>query len=152
MNTDHRLLLYSGLTILMWGLWGFFGKLALERKMAPTSIFLVETLVSAALAIPLFLILVHGQGAQSPAASFNAFGLLSGVALALGLFFYYLALQQGRVSIVVPLTATYPVVAALLGVGLLGERPSLTQWLGVLLVVTGAALLLSGPLAEAPRE
>ena len=48
--------------------------------------------------------------------------------------------------------AAYPVVAALLGHGLLGERLSLTQWLGVLLVVTGAVLLLSGPLTQAPQE
>ena len=136
----------------MWGLWGFFGKLALERKMPPTTIFLVETLLSAALAVPLYLFVVYRQDAPGSASSINIFGLLSGAALAFGLLFYYLALREGRVSIVVSLTATYPVVAALLGYGFLGERLSLAQWLGVLLVVTGAVLLLSGPLTEAPQE
>lgn len=149
MNSDHRVLLLSGLTIVMWGLWGFFGKLALERKMAPTAVFLAETLVSVALAVPIFLLLVYRQGA--PPSSVNLFGILSGAALALGLLFYYLALESGRISVVVPLTASYPVVAALLGVVVLGERPSLTQWLGVALVVAGVVLLLSGPVRVGSR-
>jgi hypothetical protein len=33
--------------ILMWGFWGFCGKLALEKNMAPTSIFLAEVFISA---------------------------------------------------------------------------------------------------------
>ena len=150
MNSDHRVLLLSGLTIVMWGLWGFFGKLALERKMAPTAVFLAETLVSVALAVPLFLLLVYRQGGRPPS-SVNIFGILSGAALALGLLFYYLALEGGRVSVVVPLTATYPVAAALLGVAALGERPSASQWLGVALVVAGVMLLLSGPVKAGPR-
>lgn len=145
MNTDNRTLLFSFLTILMWGLWGFFGKLALERKMAPTTIFVAETLISALIAVPLFLIIVYSQNARPLQSTLNVYGLLSGAVLALGLLFYYLALEEARVSVVVPLTATYPVVAALLSYAFLGERPSLAQWVGVLLVITGAALLLSGP-------
>jgi uncharacterized membrane protein len=55
------------------------------------------------------------------------------------------------VSIIVPLTATYPVVAALLGVAILGERPSLSQWIGIILIIMGAVLLLSSPLKDATR-
>ena len=149
MNSDHRVLALSALTIVMWGLWGFFGKLALERKMAPAAVFLAETLVSVALAVPLFLLLVYRQEARP--SSVNVFGILSGAALALGLLFYYLALEGGRMSVVVPLTATYPVVAALLGVAALGERPTASQWLGVVLVVAGVLLLLSGPVKAGSR-
>ena len=149
MNTDHRVLALSLTTVVMWGLWGFFGKMALDRKMAPAAVFLVEILVSAALAVPLSLLLVYRQDARP--AAVNLFGVLSGAALALGLLFYYLALEGGQVSVVVPLTATYPVVAALLGVGVLGERPSASQWLGVALVIAGVILLLSGPVKAGSR-
>jgi transporter family protein len=152
MNNDYRLLLFSGLTVLMWGLWGFFGKLALERKMAPTTIFLAEVLISAACAVPLWLVLLKTQNAPSPFSSWNVFGLLSGAGLAIGLLFYYLALQGGQASVIVPLTSTYPIVAVLLSAAVLGERPSLTQWLGVILVVTGVTLLLNGPVAASPQR
>lgn len=117
--------------------------------MPPTSIFLAETLIGAALAVPIFLINLYKQNAQPQ--TFNAFGLLSGAVLALGLLFYYLALEESRVAMVVPLTATYPVVSALLGYALLGERPSPLQWVGIILVVAGAALLLSGPMKVTQR-
>jgi transporter family protein len=147
MNSGNRPLLFAFLTILMWGLWGFFGKLALERKMAPTTVFLAETLISALVAIPLFIAL-YRQNPQPVQSSLNVYGLLSGAVLALGLLFYYLALEHARVSVIGPLTATYPAVAVLLSYAFLGERPTLTQWLGVILVITGAALLFSGPYAS----
>jgi transporter family protein len=81
-----------------------------------------------------------------PHASWNIFGLISGAGLALGLLFYYMALEKGEVSIVVPLTAIYPIVSVLLGCIILKEKPSTLQWIGVFLVVAGAVLLLSGPL------
>jgi hypothetical protein len=51
MSIDYRLLLFAGLTILLWGFWGFFAKLALEKNMAPTSVFLAEVLTSAVCAV-----------------------------------------------------------------------------------------------------
>lgn len=152
MGADNRLLLLSGLTILLWGLWGFFGKLALERKMAPTSIFFAEILISAACALPLLLFLMRRQSVFPPHATWNAFGLASGAGLALGLLFYYLALEKGQVSVVVPLTATYPLVSVLLGYVVLGERPSAAQLVGAALVVVGMVLLLSGPAAKPSTE
>jgi transporter family protein len=130
----------------MWGLWGFFGKLALEKRMAPTTLFLVETLVSVLIAVLLFVAVVQRHAAQPPLYStVNVYGILSGAALAIGLLFYYFALERANVSVVVPVTATYPVVAVMLGYVLLRERPSPLQWIGVILVVAGTALLLAGP-------
>ena len=151
MNTDNRAIFFSSLTIWLWGLWGFFGKLALERKMAPTTIFLIEALITAAVSVPTFLLVFYWHRAQPLALAFNVYGLLSGAALAFGVLFYYFALAEGRVAIIVPLTATYPVAAALLGVALLGERPSLAQWIGIILIIAGAVLLLSSPLKMRPR-
>jgi transporter family protein len=69
------------------------------------------------------------------------------LALALGLLSYYLALSRGQASIVVPLTASYPAVAAIFSFVFLKERPTTLQWAGVIFVVCGAVLLLSGPVA-----
>jgi transporter family protein len=132
----------------MWGLWGFFGKLALEKKMAPISILFAETLISALIAFPIFLTMAIRANAPTLQSSFNVYGVLSGFGLAVGLLFYYFALSEARVAIVVPLTATYPIVAVLLSYALLGERPSFAQWVGVILVVIGVALLLSGSASE----
>ena len=52
MRLDDRVRLFSGLTILWWGSWGLFGKLALATQMAPTSRFLAEVGLSAVCAAP----------------------------------------------------------------------------------------------------
>lgn len=151
MNSETRPLIFSLLTVLMWGLWGFFGKLALERKMAPTTLFLAETLISGLIAVLLFVPVVQRHDGPLPFLStINVYGILSGTVLAIGLLFYYLALEGANITLIVPLTASYPVVAVLLAYVLLGERPSPLQWLGVILVVVGAVLLLSGP-AKTPE-
>lgn len=113
--------------------------------MAPTTIFLAEVFISALCGIPLLLAMISRQGTLR-AVPWNFFGVLSGGCLALGLLLYYLALEIGPVSIVVPLTATYPVIAVLLGYSLLNEKPSLAQWIGVVLITAGVILLLSGNL------
>jgi transporter family protein len=146
MNNNYQLFLFSGLAVIMWGLWGFFGKLALEREMTPTTLFLAEVFMSAVFSIPVLVMIFRKQDSYLPHASWNIFGLISGAGLALGLLFYYMALEKGQVSIVVPLTAIYPIVSVLLGYAILKEKPSPLQWLGVFLVVLGAVLLLSGPL------
>lgn len=148
MKTNYTLILYSGLTILMWGFWGFFGKLALERKMFPITIFFAEVIVSVFCSLVLFLLILPKQNIIALYNSWNLFGLFSGAGLAIGLLFYYFALNEAQATIIVPLTATYPVVSAFLSFTILGERPKGIQWIGIFLVVIGIALLLSGPVAK----
>jgi hypothetical protein len=83
MSIDYRVLLFAGLTILLWG---FFGKLALEKNMAPTSVFLAEVVISVVCAVPVLLILWHKREAAALYTAWNVFGLASGAGLALGLF------------------------------------------------------------------
>lgn len=51
------------------------------------------------------------------------------------------ALKLSPLSITLPLLSLTPVITTLLGVPLLGEVPSLRQWLGIVVVVVGAFLL-----------
>jgi transporter family protein len=152
MNNHYQVISFSAVTIVMWGLWGFFGKLALQRQMAPTTLFVAEVFISAICAVPLFLaVYCSNNGFSVQHVSWNYFGLASGGALALGLFFYYLALEKGPVSVVVALTSIYPVISVLLSFMVLNERPSASQWVGVILVTAGAFLLLSGPIGALPE-
>jgi transporter family protein len=146
MNIDNRVLLFAGLTILLWGLWGFFGKVALEKNMAPRSVFLAEVFTSAVCAAAVVLISSYRQGpASASTSSWNVFGVASGVGLALGLLCYYSALEQSPASVLVPLTAIYPAVSVLLSYAFLHERPYASQWVGIVFVIIGTILLLSGP-------
>src|ERR671925_934754 len=135
MSTDYRSPLFAGLTILLWGFWGFFGKLALEKNMAPTSVFLAEVCTSAVCAVPVVLILWRKHEAASLSTSWNVFGVASGAGLALGLFCYYFALETSHASILVPLTAIYPAVSVVLSYAVLHERPQASQWVGILFVI-----------------
>ena len=54
-----------------------------------------------------------------------------------------MALRGDRLSVVVPLTAVYPLVAVLLGMLFLGERLSLLQWAGIGLTTAGVMLLVA---------
>src|ERR1700749_2201562 len=111
MNDNRMVFALAGATIFLWGLWGLFGKLALDHGMPPLSIFIVEVIAS--LAIVLLVIFVR-QGVKHTVDVWNWGGVVSGLALALGLLAYYLALSRGQASIIVPLTASYPAVAAIL--------------------------------------
>jgi transporter family protein len=134
----------------MWGLWGFFGKLALQKGMAPTTMFLAEVITSAACTVPLVVVLFRNHSLSPFHTSWNVFGVLSGAGLALGLLCYYVALEKTQASLLVPLTAMYPVVSVLLSYAVLHERLSLLQWVGVVLVVGGAILLLSPATTKTP--
>ena len=148
MNDVIQLIIFSGLTILMWGLWGFFGKIALGKGMPPSSVFLTEIFIGVICAIPILFIIIRKKVAIFQNYSWNVFGLLSGAGLAIGLLIYYLALEKGQASVIVPLTATYPVITVILSYLLLNERPSIFQWIGIALVISGSILLFIGPFGD----
>ena len=58
-----------------------------------------------------------------------------------GLIAFYVALERGEASTVVPLTSVYPVVTLVLSALVLAEAITFTRVLGVLVVVVGVAIL-----------
>lgn len=133
-------LLYTLTTVALWAGWSFLGKLATDRttSVQATVVFGLVTAIVGMVAIGL------GQRTTSwsPAALWIA--ALSALCGAVGLITFYLALQQGRASVVVPMIGLYPAIVALLAVGFLGEQLSAVQYAGILLAVTGIVLLGSG--------
>lgn len=76
----------------------------------------------------------------------SAFLLIAGGFLAsfIAQIFFYNALKGGSVSTVVPLSGSYPLIAFILGVLLLGESFSIPKLIGVILVVAGIWALRLG--------
>lgn len=126
-------------TILAWGTWGIFSKLAVERIdqqvlvwgsliMVP-AIFLIYLAASRQL-VPLE---IHGPGIT--------FALLSGVGAALGTVCFYLLLARERASLTVPMTSLYPAVTVILSVLFLKEHLGGSHVLGILFALAAVALL-----------
>jgi len=68
-----------------------------------------------------------------------------GVASVIAHFALFQALKLGDVSNVVPITASYPLIAVLLSVVLLGSRMTWGKGLGAVLTVLGVYLLQRSP-------
>ena len=136
-------MLFAALAVIAWGLWGLFGKIALERGMSSHAILVAEGVMGFMGGL-IVLGGLHMRRLPLPwQEAWNWYGFLSGAALAGGIGFYYVALRGERLSIVVPLTAVYPLVAILLGMLFLGERLSPLQWAGIGLTTAGVMLLVA---------
>ena len=66
--------------------------------------------------------------------------LLSGLAGALSWLFYFRAIKIGQVSQVAPIDKLSMPLGILLAVHVLGERPTVINWLGIALIAGGAYL------------
>ncbi len=68
-------------------------------------------------------------------------GAAIGLVDAIGIASFLRGAEVGLVSLVTAVSATYPLVPAIGGVTLLGERPAISQGAGIVLVIGGLALL-----------
>jgi transporter family protein len=132
--------LYTLTTVVLWAMRSFLGKLALDRT---TSV--QATVVFGIIAFAVGLVaMAAGQRTTSWSPGALWIAALSGLCGSAGLITFYLALQQGKASVVVPMIGLYPAIVAGLSVAFLEERLSLVQCAGVLLAVTGVMLLGAG--------
>ena len=65
----------------------------------------------------------------------------SGIARTIALFILLYTLKKEEVSRVIPMTSTYPVFVAIIAVPLLGETLNYLQWIAIIIVVAGAAIV-----------
>ena len=129
-------LILSLAVVVMWGAWAFLVKLA-SQHLSWQEIFILSNLVFFLFTLGL-LLYVKPSFAGSSQAVFYA--LLAGTIGSLGTISFYTALSLGKASIIVPLTALYPVVTVILSVLFLHETLTVKQALGVALAI--AAILL----------
>ncbi|MCD6278355.1 MAG: EamA family transporter [Desulfurococcales archaeon] len=129
-------MIYSLLCLLLWGMWGLVLKLAYSGYT-----WLDVYFISAAASFTLALAVYFLSGGKVVLSKSAALAVLAGVLGGGGYIFFMKALETGKASIVIPLTALYPAVTVILALLLLGEKLSTVQALGITLAIIAAVLL-----------
>ncbi|MFH1215740.1 MAG: EamA family transporter [Pseudomonadota bacterium] len=125
------------LALLLYGFWGFFPKIAVSY-IDPQSALIYE--VAGALLVGLVSLFIVGFHPQHhPKGILYAF--LTGIAGMTGTLFFFTAAQKGKISVVVSLTALYPLITVLLATIFLKETLTLQQICGLLLALCAILLL-----------
>ncbi len=136
----HVLLLWF-LTLLFWGSAPLFEKWAL-RAVDPLLALTLRTGMAALILLGASLFNRNWTALERLTwrdfTALAASGILAGV---LGMFTYFSLLKTGQASKVVPLTAAYPLVTALLSFVFLGEKLSALRLVGILLTILGLIIL-----------
>src|SRR3984957_21084476 len=130
-------LLYAGLTVVAWGVWGVFSKLAsTHARPRQTLLFQVAGVMAVGfvvLSMERFHIEWSPQGfGWSFAAGFVNF---------IGFLFFFAAVEKGKVSTVIAMSSLYPVVTIVLSVLFLQEKISAREGLGIVCALLPGFLL-----------
>lgn len=131
---------YALATVALWTGWSFLGAIATRTASAAqaTILFGIVTVVVG----------VGGLALSDRAAEWSPSGLwvaaVSGTCGAVGMLTFYLALDHGKASSVVPVIGVYPALVAVLAVLLLSESMTALQAAGVALAVLGVILVGAG--------
>jgi bacterial/archaeal transporter family protein len=132
-------LVYALMTVFLWGLWGFFSKLATRSLNTPD--------ILLASAFGQFLFLAFYLVPISKTLNFRwmnidiGFAILAGFSMMAGILLFYRALTVGDVTPIVLITACYPLVTLFLAFILLNESISFIKILGAFLTITGICLV-----------
>jgi len=136
-----KLMVFILLTTIFWGVAAIFDKLALG-KVAPFSGLLVRQFILSGI---LFVVgLSSGRLGGLLALEWRSalfFGLSGICGGAVGLWTFYHALRLGGASLVVPITATYPLITAVLSWAILQESFTLPRLIGTGFIVLGVWLV-----------
>ena len=117
-----------------------FAKIGIENVNSDFATFIRTIVILCALGLILI-----ATGQWQPLGSISgrsyAFLILSGLATGASWICYFRALKLGDAARVAPIDKMSVVLVALFGVSILGERLSMPNWLGVMLIALGAALV-----------
>jgi len=136
-----KLMIFLFLTTLFWGVAAIFDKLALGRT-SPFTGMMVRQLILTGILLAVGI----GSGRLGSLGTLNGrtilfFGLSGICGGAAGLWTYYHALRLGGASLVVPITATYPLITVLLSWLILQESLTVHRIIGTALIVLGVWLV-----------
>jgi uncharacterized membrane protein len=130
------------LSLILQGIGAFVAKLVVTPA-GPSALLLMGAAVQ--VVVGLFLAPPRtwsGADLRGRPAAFTIFAYVMGGIATIG---YLLALASGQAALVVPLVATSPAIAGLLGITILKEETSPRKWFGIGVALAGAILLsLSG--------
>lgn len=125
------------LAMVTFGAWGFFPKLAVNY-ISPQSA-LIYQVIGGMLVGLVGLAMLNFKPETHPMGILYA--LLTGITGVLGTLFYYFAASRGQISIVVSLTALYPLITIMLAIVFLHETLILKQVIGLCFAVAAIVLL-----------
>jgi len=124
-------------TTLLWGFTPILEKIALT-KVDPLVGITIRTTIAAVGLLILTLLLGRGRALiEVDGKGFLFFGVSGLLAGTLGMWAYYGALKMEATSKIVPISASYPLVTALLSVLILREGVTLPRVIGTALIVIG---------------
>ena len=131
-------LIYTIITVVFWGLWGFESKLLVDRASPYTS----QVLYTVGLLVPAAVVLFSPKrfAGERPRRGL-VFAVLTGLLGGLGNIAFFVALAKGNASVIVPLTSLSPMVTVLVGVLVLKEKMRWFQYVGLLLALVAMYLL-----------
>ncbi|RKX70132.1 hypothetical protein DRP53_06025 [candidate division WOR-3 bacterium] len=130
-------LLFALSAVLVWGFWGYLSKIV-AVDLGGLQGYLIVSISSIAFTGAV-LIATGLPGSLPNLPLYIITGILGGV----GTLFFYLAMESGKASVVVPISAQYIVVAAILAFIFLKEPVTMRKILGIIFA-TVAIILLSG--------
>lgn len=133
-------ILWSLGAVLLWGAWGILAKEVLGRLDWQ----LVATLSFAGCLIPVLVVARCGLPMAGVTSLDCVRGVILGALAQVAILCFYIALETGQASVVVPLTALYPALTVVASAIFLGETLTKTQALGVVLALAAGLLLASG--------
>ncbi len=125
-------------TLVFWGLWGFTSKLV-TNHISPLNAILFESLGGVAVAV--VVMLITGTRLETNDAPGIALATLTGAFVFIGSISFLFAIRDGKTSIVVALTALYPLFTIALAMIFLHETLTVKQGIGVLLAVAAIILI-----------
>ena len=129
---------YSLMALVVWGFWGFLPKIAVN-SLDPKTAFIYEVMGGVATGVIVFFIFRPELAGAEMRGIIPS--VLTGVAGYIGLLCFLYALRGGKVSVIAPLTALYPVVSLALAMIFLKERVSPIQLTGIVLAVVSVFLI-----------
>jgi transporter family protein len=129
-------LLYAIIAMLIYGLWAFFPKLA--AFYLPAREILVYQVIG--ILVVGFIVLLSSRERLQINGLGLLFSVLGGVAGLAGTIFFIKSLAIGKTSVVVTITALYPLVTILLAFIFLRETLSVKNAIGILFALTAMYL------------
>lgn len=126
------------LSLILQGIGAFIAKLVVTPA-GPSALLLMGAAVQ--VAVGLFLAQPRTWSRADVSGRPAAFTIIAYAIGGIATIGYLLALARGPAAVVVPLVATSPALAGLLGVTILREKTSPRQWLGIAVALVGAVVL-----------
>ncbi|WP_414587552.1 EamA family transporter [Scytonema sp. PCC 10023] len=129
-------LIYTLLSLVLYGLWGFFSKLA-TNYIDPKSALVYE--VSGGLLVSFVLLCSNSFRLQADSRGIF-YALLVGICGTVATLCFFVAINQASSSIILPLTSLYPTITILLAFLIFKEPITLRQGIGILLAIVAIIL------------